>query len=70
MKWRFVDGCGSAFSILAILPPLEMASPLEMLSNRVGCGAALRCCVAEVELIPTVDLRVTISEVDCRCLPQ
>ena len=42
---------------------------LEMLRNRVGCGAALRCCVAAVELIPTVDIRGPISEVDCRCRP-
>ena len=49
---------------------LEMASPLDMLCNWVGCGAALRCCVAAVELIPTVDLRGTISEVDCRCRPR
>ena len=30
---------------------LEMASPLDMLCNWVGCGAALRCCVAAVELV-------------------
>ena len=70
MKWSFVDGCGSAFGIVANLPPLEMASPLEMLRNQVGCGAALRCSVAAVVLILTVDLRVEISEVDCRCRPR
>ena len=64
MKWIFFDGCGSAFGIVAILPPLDMASPLEMLRNRGGCGAALRCCIAAVELIPTVDLCGPISEVD------
>ena len=59
MRWSFVDGCGSAFGIVAILPPLEMASPLEMLRNRVGCGAAV---VSVVVLILTVDLRVDFSE--------
>ena len=63
MKWNFDDRCGFAFGIVAIVPPLEMASPLEMLRNRVGCGSALRCCVAAVELIPTVDFRGLISEV-------
>ena len=57
MKWSFVDGCGFAFGIVAIVPPLEMASPLEMLQIWVGCGASLRCCVVVVELIPTVDFR-------------
>ena len=70
MKWSFFDGCGSAFGIVAILPPLEMTSPLEMLQNRVGCGAALRCCVAAVEINPTVDLSGKMSEVDCRCRPR
>ena len=69
MKWSCVDGCGYAFGIVEILPPLEMASPLGMLRNRVGCGAALRCCIAAVELIPMVDLRGPISEVDCRFRP-
>ena len=55
--------CGSTFGIVAII------SPLEMLRNWVGCGAVLRCCVAAVVLILTVDLRVEISEVDCRCRP-
>ena len=41
-----------------------MASPLDMLCNWLGCGAALRCCVAAVELIPMVDLRGPISEVN------
>ena len=67
MRWSFVDGCGSAFGIVAILPPLEMLSPLEMLRNQVGCGVAL---VAAVVLILTVDFRVEISEVDCRCRPR
>ena len=67
--WSFVDGCGSAFVIVAILLPLEMVSPLEMFCNRLGCGTALRCCVAAVVLILTVDLRLEISEVDCRCRP-
>ena len=62
-----VDGCGSTFGIVVILPPLEMVSPLEMLRDRVGWGAAF---VAAVVLIITVDLRVEISEVDCRCRPQ
>ena len=57
MKWSFVDGCGFAFGIVAIVPQLEMASPFEVLRNRVGCGAALKCCVAAVELIPKVDFR-------------
>ena len=70
MKWSFVDGCGFAFGIVAILPPLEMASTLEMLQNRVGCGTSLRYCVAAVELIPTVDFSGPIFEVDCRCRPQ
>ena len=70
MKWSFVDGCGSAFGIVEILPPLEMASPLEMLCYRVGCGAALMCCVAAVALIPMVDLRGPISEVDYGCRPR
>ena len=67
MRWIFVERCGSAFGIVAILPPLEMASPLDMLRNRLGCGAAF---VAAVVLILTVDLRVEISEVDCRCRPR
>ena len=70
LRWIFVDRCGSAFGIVAILPPLEMASPLELLRNRVVCGAVLRCCVAAVELIPTVDIRGPISEVDFRCRPR
>ena len=70
LRWSFVDGFGSAFGIVAILPPLEMASPLEMLRNQVGCGAALRCCVAAVSLILTVDLCGPISEVDWRCRPR
>ena len=70
MRWSFVEGCGSAFGIVAIILPFEMASPLEMLRNWVGCGVALRCCVAAVELIPTVDLRGPISEVDFRCRPR
>ena len=69
-KWSFVDGCGFTFGIVVIFPPLEMASPLEMLRNRVGCGAALRCCVAAVKLIPTVDFRGSIFEVNCRRRPQ
>ena len=69
MKWIFVNGCGFTFGIVVIVTPLEMASPLEMLRNRVGCGAALRCCVVAVELIPTVDFRGSISEVDFRCRP-
>ena len=64
MKSGFVDGCGFAFGVLAILPPLEMASLSEKLQNRVGCGAALRCCVAAVEPIPMVDFRWPIYEVD------
>ena len=67
MRWSFVDGCGSAFGVVAILPPLEMVSPLEMLHNRVGCGAAF---IAVVVLILTVDLRVEISELDFRCRPR
>ena len=59
--------CGFAFGIVEILPPLEMVSPLEMLRDRVGNDAAF---VAAVVLILTVDLRVEISEVDCRCRPQ
>ena len=55
------------FGIVDILPPLEMASPLEMLRNRVGCGVAF---VAAVVLILTVDLRVEISEFDFRCRPR
>ena len=70
MKWSFVDRCGFAFGIVAIVPPLEMASPLEMLRNPVGCGAALRCCVEVVELILTVDFRGSIYKVDCRCRPR
>ena len=70
MKWSFVDGCGFTFGIVAIVPPLEMASPLEMWRNRVGCGAVLRCCVAAVALIPTVDFCESISDVDCRRRPQ
>ena len=69
MRWIFVDKCGSPFGIVAILPPLEMVSPLEMLRNRVGYGAAWRCYVEAVELIPTVDLRGPNSEVDFRCRP-
>ena len=61
MRWSFVDGYGFAFGIVVILSPLEMASPLEMLRNWEGCGAALRCSVAAVALIPTVDLRGPIS---------
>ena len=56
--------CGFAFGVVAILPPLEMVSPLEMLRDRVGNDAAF---VAAVVLILAVDLRVEISEVDCRC---
>ena len=67
LRWSFVDGCGSAFGIVEILLPLEMVSPLEMLRNRVGCGEAF---IAAVVLILTVDLRVEISEVDCRYRPQ
>ena len=67
LRWSFVAGYGSAFGIVAIHPPLEMVSPLEMLRNRVGCGAAF---VAAVVLILTVDLRVEISEVDYRCRPR
>ena len=63
---ELVDGCGSAFAIVAILPPLDMVTPLEMLRNPVGCGAAL---FAVVVLILTVDLCVGISEVDLRCRP-
>ena len=70
MRWSFVDRYGSAFGIVAILLALLMASPLEMLRNRVGCGAALRFCVVAVELIPTVDFRGSISEVDCHCRPR
>ena len=57
MKWSFVDRCGFAFGTVAIVSHLEMASPLEMLRNRVGCSKALKCCVAEVSLILTVDFR-------------
>ena len=67
LRWSFVDGCGSAFGIVAILLPLEMVSPLDMLRNQVGCGAEF---VAAVVLILTVDLRVEISDVDCRCCPR
>ena len=67
LRWSFVDGFGSAFGIVTILPPLEMVSPLEMLRNQVGCGAAF---VAAVVLILTVDLCVEISEVVCHCRPQ
>ena len=66
LRWSFVDRCGSAFGIVAILPSLEIMPPLEMLRNRVGCGASF---VAAVVLILTVDFRVEISEVDCRCRP-
>ena len=40
---------------------LDMVSPLDMLHNWVGCGAAF---VAAVVLILTVDLCVEIFEVD------
>ena len=59
--------CGSAFGIVEILPLLEMVSPLDMLRNRVGCGAAF---ITAVVLILTVGHRVEISEVDCRCRPR
>ena len=65
MKWSLIDGCGFAFVTVVVVPLLEMAPPLEMLQNRMGCGAALRCCVAAVALILTVDSRGPISEVDC-----
>ena len=67
LRWNFVDRCDSAFGIVVILQPLEMVSPLEMLRNQVGCGAEF---IAAVVLILTGDLRVEISEVDCRCRPQ
>ena len=70
MRWSVVDGCGSAFGIVTIIPPLDMESPLEMLRYRVGCGAALRCCVAAAELIPMVDLHGPIYDFDCRCRPR
>ena len=70
MKWIFFDGCGFAFGIVAIVLPLEMASPLDMLRNRVGYGAALSCCVAVVALIPTVDFCGSIYEVGCCCRPR
>ena len=55
MKLWLVDGCGFAFGTVAVLPSLDMAPPLEMLRKRVGCSSALRCCVAAVALILTVD---------------
>ena len=61
MRWGFVEGCGPAFGIVAILPTLEMVSPLEMLRNRVRCSAEF---VAAVVLILMVDLCVEISDFD------
>ena len=69
MRCSLADRCGFEFGTVAVMPPLEMAPPLEMLRNRVGCSAALICCVAAVDLILMVDFRGPISEVDCRCLP-
>ena len=70
MKWSLANGCGFAFGTVAVVPLLEMAPPLEMLRNRVGCSAALSFCIAAVDLILTVDFRGPIYEVDCRCRPQ
>ena len=70
MKWSLADGCGFAFGTVAVVPPLEMAPPLEIFWNRVGCSAAMRCCVAAVDLILTVDFRDGISEVNFRRRPQ
>ena len=70
MRWSLADGCGFTFGTVTVVPPLEMATPLEMLRNRVGCSAALSCCVAAVDLIPTVNFHGPISEVDCRRCPQ
>ena len=63
-------GVGFWRESLIRVPPLEMASPLEILRNRLGCSAALRCCVAAVALILTVDFRGLISEVDCHFRPR
>ena len=52
MIWSLDDGCGFTFGTVAVVPPLDMAPPLEMLRNRVGCSAALSCCVAAVDLLP------------------
>ena len=70
MRWSLADGCGFAFGTVAVVPPLEMAPPLEMLRNRVGSSAALSCCIAAVDVILMVDFLGPISEVDCRCRPR
>ena len=78
MRWSLADGCGFEFGTVAVVPPFEMegqvgggcAPPLEMLRSRVVCSAALSCCVAAVNLILTVNFRVTILEVDCHRRPQ
>ena len=70
MRWSLADRCGFAFDTVAVVSPLDMAPPLEMLQNRVGCGAALSCYVATVDLILTVDFRDPISGVDFHRRPR